>query len=205
MFTVASGCTSQPYQACLIAWLFLCVLVSPAGAVTVTSHADAGGTGYYEIANLGGSNLYAIAIANDSATYADDIGAHAWLGGIVSIFEWDAGFGFFGADLAGWTPPDTTDTFNTYFGSAWSQLAVYWVADDGFETVGTPILAGQAYTDSLRFLGDLAPDAPYVAFGQDGAVVSQGTVTVAAVPAPSALWLFGSGLVLLAGIRRRQH
>ncbi len=182
--------------------LLLALAAGPAAAVSVTVHTDPGGIGYYDIANPGGAGLYAIAIANDSATYADDIGTRTWLGTVVSLFEWDAGFGFFGADLAGWTIPDTTDTFATYFGTSGSQLTVYWVADDGFGTVGTPIGGGEAYVSSLRFLGDVTADAPYVVFGQDGAVVTQGVVVIDAVPIPATVWLFASGLAVLSGFRR---
>lgn len=204
MFITTARYLSRQYAVFLF-WLVASAFASPVSAVMVTTHADAGGTGYYDIANTGSTDLYAIAIANDSATYADDIGANTWLGTVVSIFEWDAGFGFFGA--TGWTAPDTTDTFNSYFGTGRSQLTVYWVADDGFGAVGTPILGGQSYTDSLRFLGDLPANAPFVAYGQGGVIAAQGFASAGVVSLPAAFWLFVSGLtgfMASAGCRGKQ-
>lgn len=58
------------------------------------------------------------------------------------------------------------------------------------------IVGGAGYDSGL---------ATYVMFGANMGLFLQGSVTLTAVPVPAAIWLFGSALIGLGGIRRRQR
>lgn len=183
--------------------------------------------GYFDVENDGTDSVYAFAVANStlfegmserSGLAGDN---SAWAYAVITKEEWDEGFDFTrwgweattdpnsygnieyndGSPL--WTAiPDTTDTFETYFGTEMDKAIIYYTSinDDGYLR-NNPLQPNE--TNRFDFYaGQLA--SPYVAFGINGTLVATGSTIDHTVPAPGSIFLFGFGLIGLAGYRRKK-
>jgi hypothetical protein len=184
-----------------------------------------GEDGFFHVYNNSSLDLFVLVVAGDEF---ETLGFHenspdpgtrwyVWRGDTVSKSEWETGFDFSLADEGytsatyydvqseiTWTPPDTsTYDWATYFGDAQKAL-MYWTGvmyeKEGTEVFEGALEPGGDYDGFLFFAS--GPASPFLAFGYDGSVVfDSGETTV--VPAPGTVWLLGSGLIGLAGLRRR--
>lgn len=183
--------------------------------------------GYFEVTNYQTEGVYAFAVAN---SYLAPAGAEcsaglysAWTSKVVSKDEWDAGYNFGLPDYwlratdtfegitvgyldgsdpwsAGPAVPDTSNSFETYFGTEYDRAIIYYTSlwADGY-TFNNPIQ--QSETNIFNFSSG-EEGSPFVAFNGDGEVMAQGDADV--VPLPGALFLMGSGLIALVGFRKKQ-
>ena len=80
-------------------------------------------------------------------------------------------------------------------------LFTSWSEEEGNEYWGAYLELGETtgYVGHTKFLG-----SPFAAYRTDGSVVI-GETTHSAVPIPGAVWLLGSGLIGLVGIRRKNN
>ena len=90
----------------------------------------------------------------------------------------------------------TTDSMGNAVLDLSTNIASLTVMTNGFSHIqlGTLLLGG----------GGWAPYSIYFDANTNGAIIGTFTVEGAVVPIPSALWLFGSGLLGLVGIARRK-
>ena len=189
------------------------VLLSGAvsAAVIIDETFDAGlGQGEFTVTNNSGEGLFAFFVGNETATGADksDPALAAWRPSLISRAQWETGSIAFPEPSRGgpivdvfatWTAPDTTTiSWDATFGVGTTQALGYWV--DGFNEVPqTPIADGTTQAGFIFYAP--SPNSPFIAFGANG-IIGQGNTSV--VPVPAAVWLFGSGLLGLAGVARRR-
>jgi len=175
--------------------------------VSIEEHWNAG-SGYFAVTNNStATNLHAFAVANDSFTEVWTASSSEWVAQLIGRAEWEVGFAWaaaFGSPIFdgpdGWTPPDTSSvTWDTYFGSAYDQVALYATGFDlgGGTYANMPIAPGD--TNDQFFFSSEGPASPFVAFGPDG-ILGSGETTV--VPIPPAVWLLGSAVIGLIAVGR---
>jgi len=169
-----------------------------------------GGEAEYTVTNDTGSDIYAFIVGNDAATNTSTSN-NGWDSTIVSSFEWDdlevnMSINFLGGVD---NPIYTSDlgAFNTLF-AGFNQAIMYTFNvynQNGLDANpdALPIASG-ATRGGFNYTTEILA-SPFIAIDQSGNIVGSGNaVHVSAVPVPAAVWLFGSGLLALAGFARRK-
>lgn len=172
----------------------------PANGITI-NEAITEPHGEYTVTNGSNAGIYAFFVGND-AEYASvsNQTLGPWNSMVqVTSEDWQKGLVFSGAKS--WTPPDTTK-ITWLFGNAGYAVG-YWSSSTpqqmGTTKIGVPIAAGTTQ-GGFDFSTFTMMDPKFIAFGQNGGIIGQGSV----VPIPAAAWLFGSGLIGLVALARRR-
>jgi hypothetical protein len=184
-----------------------------------------GEDGYFNVQNNSLENIFCIVIAGDQFDYpgfhphitTPPARSYEWISASVTRAEWEAGFDFqqgaysvtYYDSESGitWTPPVTSSiNWDEYFEGE-SRALIYWTGADyeweqgeqGYAYFGA-LEPGGSY-DGFLFVAS-GPASPFLAFGSDGTVLlDSGETTL--VPIPGAIWLLGSGIFGIVGIRRK--
>ncbi len=173
---------------------------------------DASGTGVAEFAvtNDTATDIFAFIVANDNNPSSSSSDDGAWTSSIVDRFSWsgtsfivyNGGSGDTGVDFI---ETSSLGTFDELFGTA-QQAIIYSFFNYNGNAPGLnaqALLAGTTQAGFFFSTEQLA--SPFVTIGQNGAIIDTGeTIHSSVVPVPAAVWLFGSGLIGLAGIARRK-
>jgi len=165
-----------------------------------------GGEAEYTVINDSGSSIYAFFIANDTATNNWSTN-NGWDSRNIFASEWDSPDSTINY-LGGVDNPIFTaelGLFSDLF-TGYEQVLMYtfnYYNQNGLDANpdALPIAAGDTVGGFFFTTEELA--SPFVAIDQSGAIVGAGEA-VHVVPVPAAVWLFGSGLIGLAGISRRK-
>ncbi|MFK5947234.1 MAG: VPLPA-CTERM sorting domain-containing protein [Methylococcales bacterium] len=153
------------------------------------------GNGAFDITNDTGSDIYGFAVGSNDAVWAYDNSGLGWDADVYDALTWNSGANI---ELGLNTDTASIGLFSDLF-PGFDRAVIY--SANRFEPI--PLAVGDTAT-GFEF-GTLWLSSPYVTFDQNNNVIDQGQTThVSAVPVPAAAWLFGSGLVGLAGISRRK-
>ena len=112
-----------------------------------------------------------------------------------SVFEFYIG----GGTEEGLLDNTTGNLFNTSFNSFFGASGDFDIMTIGFTAVGAGSSSLNLSESALWTFADIF-GSPY----GDQVVFESAMVNVSAVPVPAAVWLFGSGLIGLAGLARRR-
>ena len=179
------------------------------------------GEGEYIVTNNSGEDIYAFFVGNNQATQTDKGDnplLNSWNSRVITRDVWESGSIPFPVDLFlrshhsedpddieptfplenAWTPPVTTIlSWDNIFGAGFTQAVGYW--SDGFREIPQTHIENGSTENGFLFSSPV-PASPFIAFGNNG-ITGQGTTTV--VPLPSAILLFGSGLLGFVGLKRK--
>lgn len=185
-----------------------------------------GSRGHLTVTNSSNQPIYAFAVGNNDAFQAlgwsgglnrleelipDELD-HRWGAADISRSAWErgnsglSGNGFGRNANGAWDVPDTTTlNWDDLFGSEFTRVVAYWVVGENTPlldepgTFSSPISTGT--TQSHFFFFSQNAFSPFVAFGENGSIITQGETSV---PVPAAFWLFGTAIITLFGVKRRQ-
>jgi len=159
--------------------------------------------GEFTVINDSVDDIFAFFVANNNALQADKAGGpvlDSWRPAVTTRSDWVNGIVFSALRESIWTPPDTSQIdWDNVFGATFDRALAYW--SDGFLEIPQASIAAGSTENGFLFISD-TPASPWIAFGVNGTVAT-GVTNNTVVPAPTAVWLFGSGVVGLAGLFRR--
>ncbi len=158
------------------------------------------GSGVYNVSNNSDLTLFAFGVVNNNDVFpytqfatASDGAFITWSSEVVDAFNWGS-FEVFDANY-NLVALSSFGEFTDFFAPG-DSVNFYWGEDTDF------INPGASVQDAFFFAPALFASSGVV-FGTSSSGVNS-AIAVNPVPVPAAIWLFGSGLLGLAGIARRR-
>lgn len=170
-------------------------------------------TGRFRVNNIATPDIFSFFVTNNTAASAIGYVSGGFL--LPRVSAWDAAikertvwerWSFFDGVSSSWMPPNNSVlSWSNLFGDEFSRVIAYRVVDyasyvTDFPGPRNPTQAGQS-AFQFFFESEL-PNSPFAVSGENVTVIEQGDTFV---PFPAVVWLFGSGLIGLFGLKSRKQ
>ncbi len=170
------------------------------GGVTIEEINGDIGDGVYNVSNNSDLTLFAFGVVNNNNVFpytqfatASDGAIITWSSDVVDAFNWGS-FEVFDANY-NLVALSSFGEFTDFFAPG-DSVNFYWGEDTEF------LYPGASVQDAFLFAPGLLASSGVV-FGTSNSGANS-AIAVNPVPVPAAVWLFGSGLLGLAGVARRR-